>query len=214
MSKKTFKYEIFNPYIFNIIPEGTKVLDVGCATGLLGKKLRQEKNPEFLAGIEKDLKMAGAARRIYDKVIVIDLEEIKSLPFERKYFDVIVCGDVLEHLGDPLHVLKNLSQYLSERGFFLISVPNVAFASIRLSLLFGKFDYNPKGGILDESHLRFFTRKSLIDLLEKAGLRIIFVRGYNLVRYRFFFLKILGLLFPTLFSIQFLAKAKRRWEVK
>lgn len=122
---------------------------------------------------------------------------------------MIICGDVLEHLRDPLKALRFLTSYLSERGFFLISVPNIAFISIRLSLLLGKFDYNPDGGILDETHLRFFTRKSLVDLLKRAGLKIIFIRGYNIVRPRFFFLKFLGWLFTTLFSIQFLVKAEK-----
>lgn len=207
---KIFKYETFNPYIFACIPKGTKVLDIGCAIGLLGKKLRQEKDPEFLAGIESDPGMAREAKKFYDQVVVADIESKKSLPFKKEVFDVIVCGDILEHLKDPLSVLKNLTRYLSEEGFFLISVPNVAFASIRLSLLFGRFDYNPDGGLLDETHLRFFTHRSLVNLLKKAGLKIVFVRGYNLVRPRFFFLKVLGALFPNLFSIQFLVKAKKK----
>ncbi|MBU3957247.1 class I SAM-dependent methyltransferase [Patescibacteria group bacterium] len=207
---KIFKYETFNPYIFALIPKGAKVLDVGCATGLLGKKLRKEKDPEFLAGIESSPGIAREAKKFYDQVVVADIESKKTLSFKKEVFDVIVCGDILEHLKNPLSVLKNLTRYLSEEGFFLISVPNVAFASIRLSLLFGRFDYNPDGGLLDETHLRFFTYKSLVNLLRKAGLKIVFVRGYNLVRPRFFFLKVLGALFPNLFSIQFLAKARKK----
>lgn len=210
MGKDNFKYNTFNPYVFACIPKGVKVLDVGCGTGLLGKKLRQEKGPGFLAGIESDFKMAKEAEKFYDEIIIINLEEKRNLPFKRECFDVIICADVLEHLRYPLQVLKNLLPYLSKEGFFLISVPNVAFASIRFCLFFGKFNYSSEGGILDETHLRFFTRQSLVKLLEKAGFEIVFIRGYNLVRPTFFFLKLLGFLFPTLFSIQFLTKVKKK----
>jgi len=204
-----YKYDTFNPYIFAEIPAGKKILDIGCGTGLLGKRLRKERRCSFLAGIEKDLEMAEVAKLAYDEVIIANLDKIRSLPFEKGYFDIIVCSDVLEHLRNPLEVLKTLSAYLSEEGFFLISIPNISFFTIRLSLLFGRFDYQPQGGILDESHLRFFTRKSFVNLLKKANLEPYYIRGYNLVQRKFFILKVLGLLFPTLFSIQFLIKAKK-----
>lgn len=206
---KKYKYATFNPYIYNQIPKGIKVLDVGCATGLLGKKLRKQKPPQYLAGIEKDKQMAKIAKRFYHKVIICDLEQIKKLSFKKKYFDVIVLSDVLEHLKDPLLTLKTIIPYLKENGFLLISVPNIAFISLRLALLFGKFDYDSKGGLLDERHLRFFTRSGIIRLLKQANLKIIFLNGYNLVKPRFYFLKILGLFFPTIFSLQFLVKAKK-----
>ena len=206
---KKNKYATFNPYIYNQIPKGIKVLDVGCATGLLGKKLSKKKPPQYLAGIEKDKQMAKITKRFYNKVIICDLEQIKKLSFKKKYFDVIVFSDILEHLKDPLLTLKTIIPYLKENGFLLISVPNIAFISLRLALLFGKFDYNPKGGLLDEAHLRFFTRAGLIRLLGKANLKITFLKGYNLVKPRFYFLKILGLIFPTIFSLQFLIKARK-----
>lgn len=207
-NKPEYKYDTYNPYIFFQIPHKAKVLDVGCATGLLGNKLREEKSVSFVAGIENDLKMAEAAKNNYNKLVNINLEEFENLPFEKGYFDVIVCADVLEHLHNPVRAMVKLSDYLSRDGFFLISVPNIAFISVRLQLLFGKFDYT-SGGILDETHLRFFTKKTLDSLLKKANLTPDYVRGYNLVRPVFFFLKILGFIFPSLFCIQFLAKARK-----
>lgn len=209
MSKK-LKYETFNPYVYAQIPEKARVLDVGCATGLLGQRLKKEKNSQFLAGIEADPELASEAEKCYDKVIVTNLEGLTPLPFEEESFEIIVCADVLEHLKDPLEVLRKLSRYLKKNGFFLISVPNIAFVTIRLNLLFGRFDYNQKGGLLDSSHLRFFTRNSLRKMLKDADLGIDFVRGYNLVRPEFWFLKILEKISPTLFSLQFLAKARKR----
>jgi SAM-dependent methyltransferase len=203
------RYDTFNPYIFAEIPNEVKILDAGCGTGLLGKRLIEQRKVRYLAGIEKDPRMAEIARANYGTVINMDLEEMEHLPFEKEYFDVIICSDVLEHLKNPLEILKKLSVYLSRNGFFLISIPNIAFVSVRWLLLFGKFDYNPRGGILDESHLRFFTKKSFINLLEKADLEPFYIKNYNLVKPKFFFLKVLSFFFPNLFSIQFIVKAKK-----
>lgn len=204
-----FKYDTFNPYIYKQIPEGIKLLDLGCATGLLGKKIKQKKTPRFLAGVEKDKKMAKTANRFYDEIIVGDIEQINRLPFKKKYFDVIVASDILEHLKQPLTTLQKIIPYLKDNGFLLISVPNIAFIGIRLSLLFGRFDYDARGGLLDETHLKFFTKTGLFKLCQQAKLRITYFKGYALVRPRFLFLKILGWFFPTIFSLQFLIKAKK-----
>jgi 2-polyprenyl-3-methyl-5-hydroxy-6-metoxy-1,4-benzoquinol methylase len=207
MEESVFRYDTFNPYIFAEVPEKIRVLDVGCATGLLGKRLREEKGC-FVVGIELDEKMAQEARRHLNQVIIADLDE----PFvlNSSTFDVIVFSDILEHLKNPAGLLKKLEHNLSDDGFYLISVPNIAFIKVRFDLLLGKFDYNSRGGIMDETHLHFYTRKTLLDLLKNVDFEAIFLRGYNLVKPRFFFLKILGHLFPTVFTIQFLVKAKKR----
>jgi hypothetical protein len=86
-------------------------------------------------------------------------------------YEAIVYGDVLEHLSDPLGVLLKLDQALTPGGVVVISVPNVAHVWVRLSLLVGRFDYVSRG-ILDRSHLRFFTRRTLLDLVGAAGLEV------------------------------------------
>ena len=93
-----------------------------------------------------------------------------GLRLSRK-FDVIVLADVLEHLRQPLNVLIHLRDLLSSTGRFVISVPNVANIYVRLSLLFGRFEYADRG-ILDETHLRFFTLNSACALVQKAALRV------------------------------------------
>jgi len=202
----SIRYETFNPYVLAQIPPGLRVLDVGCATGLLGKALRA-RGAKKLVGIEGDPSMAAAAGPFYDRVVCANLESDADHVLGEETFDIIVCADVLEHLREPATVLASLSRHLDSRGRILISVPNIAFLSVRLSLLMGRWNYNPNGGILDRGHLRFFTRTTLVRLIQEAGLNVAFVRGYNLVRPRYAFLKILGVLWPRLFAIQFLAAA-------
>jgi len=91
-------------------------------------------------------------------------------------FDIVLCGDVLEHLGDPRAGLRKLTSWLKPEGIVLACVPNVAFVQIRLDLLFGRFRYRSHG-ILDVSHLRFFTKRTFLMLLVEAGLDVVSLRG-------------------------------------
>ena len=213
MEISCLEYNTFNKYIYNHIPLNKKILDVGCATGLLGQKILCNNLPKYLGGIEINSQSAREAKRYYDKIVIGDIEDLAYLPFENNFFDIIICSDILEHLRDPLTVLKKLASYLKVGGFFLISVPNVAFILIRKSLLFGNFNYT-NSGILDKNHLRFFTVKSLLGLLSKTDLRIIFIRGYSLVRLRYSFLKVLGYFLPSIFSLQLLVKLEKGHERK
>jgi 2-polyprenyl-3-methyl-5-hydroxy-6-metoxy-1,4-benzoquinol methylase len=102
---------------------------------------------------------------------MITLNLDREIPVGEGPFDVIVYGDVLEHLVDPLRILVELDRSLAPGGFVILSVPNIAHLWIRLLLLFGRFDYLDRG-ILDHSHLRFFTERSLRAMLADAGLLI------------------------------------------
>ena len=115
---------------------------------------------------------------------------------------------MLEHLINPLEVLKKTKRYLKQNGLIIISIPNIAFIQQRFFLLFGKFDYNPNGGIMDETHLRFFTRRSIEKLCKDAGYTIVKFYSYNLVKNRFFFLRPLAKIWPSLFALQFLIRLK------
>jgi SAM-dependent methyltransferase len=96
------------------------------------------------------------------------LETLESL--DEKPFDVVVAGDVLEHLADPGRALALLRRFVGPAGVLLVSLPNVANVTVRLSLLLGRFDYTPRG-ILDATHMRFFTRRTGRALLESNGFR-------------------------------------------
>jgi 2-polyprenyl-3-methyl-5-hydroxy-6-metoxy-1,4-benzoquinol methylase len=148
------------------LPAGASVLDVGSASGYFGERLAGK--GYYVVGVEQDEASASVASAFYDEFIVADVES--GLRLSRK-FDVIVLADILEHLRQPLKVLIHLRDLLSNTGRFVISVPNVANIYVRLNLLFGRFEYADRG-ILDETHLRFFTLNSACALVQKAALRV------------------------------------------
>ena len=146
---------------------GRKLLDVGAADGLLSRRLSEL--GWRVTAIEGDPALAQAGARYCERMITLNLD--REIPVGEGPFDVIVYGDVLEHLVDPLRILVELDRTLAPGGFVVISVPNIAHLWIRLLLLFGRFDYLDRG-ILDHSHLRFFTERSLRAMLADAGLLI------------------------------------------
>jgi 2-polyprenyl-3-methyl-5-hydroxy-6-metoxy-1,4-benzoquinol methylase len=148
------------------LPAGASVLDVGSASGYFGERLAGK--GYYVVGVEQNEAAANVAAGFYDEFIVADVEA--GLRLSRK-FDVIVLADILEHLRQPLSVLIHLRNFLSNTGRFVISVPNVANIYVRWSLLLGRFEYADRG-ILDETHLRFFTLNTACAMVQKAALRV------------------------------------------
>ena len=143
--------------IVNLVGREKKVLDVGTATGYVAEILSGYECQ--VTGIEVDPESARKAEGVCQKVVVGDVENLDlSGELEKESFDVVVFGDVLEHLKDPLHTLKRLKPFLNPEGYVVASIPNVAHGSVRLALLKGKFQYQSLG-LLDDTHLRFFTRE-------------------------------------------------------
>ncbi len=147
---------------------GRKALDVGAADGFLAERLTAQ--GWSVTALERDPELAARAHGRCKEVVVADLESAR--PLLHGPFDAIVYGDVLEHLSDPGAVLRALDQTLAPGGTVIVSVPNVAHLWVRLSLLAGRFDYADRG-ILDRTHLRFFTRRTLRELLGAAGLTVV-----------------------------------------
>ncbi|WP_316367471.1 glycosyltransferase [Candidatus Thiodiazotropha sp. CDECU1] len=153
------------------IPTGSRVLELGCATGYMSDYLRQEKGC-YVVGVEIDRGMANKAKSNCDRVIVGDVQNrgwLKSLGDER--FDVITCADILEHLRDPTALLKKLPDLLNDGGRLLASLPNGAHAALRLELLEGRFTYEDTG-LLDRTHLHLFTYNSLREMFARSGFRV------------------------------------------
>ena len=146
---------------------GRRLLDVGAADGLLARLLTAR--GWKVTGLEADPAAAAAGASHCERMIVADLDG--GVPTLEDEFDAIVCADVLEHLRNPAATLASLRHALATTGEVVISIPNVAHLWVRLSLLLGRFDYAERG-ILDRTHLRFFTRRSLAALVREAGLRI------------------------------------------
>jgi 2-polyprenyl-3-methyl-5-hydroxy-6-metoxy-1,4-benzoquinol methylase len=146
---------------------GRRLLDVGAADGLLSRQLTA--SGWRVTAIEGDPALAQVGARYCERMINVNLD--REIPVGEGPFDVIVYGDVLEHLVDPLRVLVELDRGLGPGGIVIISVPNIAHLWIRLLLLVGRFDYLDRG-ILDHSHLRFFTERSMRAMLADAGLSV------------------------------------------
>lgn len=208
--EKQAKYTSYNYRIYDLIPLKKKVLDVGCATGKLLEELKSKKDC-YTVGIEADKEESQEAKIRCDQLIEGDIEKLQDLPFPAGFFDVIIFADVLEHLKRPDEVLKKTKPYLKDNGYLLASIPNVAFLSVRLNLLFGNFDYT-EYGLLDKSHLRFFTLKTVKKLIEEQGYSITHLEGYNQVKARYSFIKPLGRFLQSLFASDFIIKAVKRLD--
>jgi len=156
-------------HLFSWIPWGAKVLELGPARGYFTRQMATTRNCTVDA-VELDDHMAEQARPFCRKLIVGDLSILKLAEhFPVGGYQVIVLADVIEHLVNPQHLLAQLKPLLAPGGQMLLSVPNVAYAGLIAALLAGQFEYRDEG-LLDRTHLRFFTSDSLGQLLSDAGL--------------------------------------------
>ncbi len=147
--------------------KGGRFLDLGAFGGEVGGEVR----PHFghTTAVERDPDQMLPLAERYDAVIIGDLEQIARVP---RAVDAVLLADVLEHLRDPEELLRLAAASLADDGKIFISIPNVANLAIRLHLARGKFEYQDRG-ILDRTHVRFFTRRTARRLVGSAGLRIV-----------------------------------------
>jgi len=151
------------------LPPGARaVLDVGCSRGATAASLRLA-GVTRIVGVEPNEADAAQAERVYDLVLPCPLERVRE-EFAAA-FDAVLFGDVLEHLADPAAALERVRPWLTEKGVVVASLPNVGHWSILADLLAGHFDYIPYS-ILSGTHLRFFTRRTVVDLFEAASYRV------------------------------------------
>ncbi len=150
-----------------------------------------------------------------NKFIITDIEQ-NNLDLPENYFDTIICGDVLEHLVDPWKVVEKLTLYLKKDGVLIISVPNIReISTLSKIFFFGDFRYNPEGGILDKTHLRFFCKKNAMNLGNTDKLKTISYHSsidlkndFAMVRRRIINIITLGL-FKEFLTIQHIIIAKK-----
>jgi methionine biosynthesis protein MetW len=153
-------------HALRLLPENGRVLDLGCAAGGLLSLLASRAG--FMAGLELSASAAAAAAQVGNHVVTGALQD-RGLPFEEDSFDLVVLADVLEHVTDPATALRRAAGWCRRDGFVLLSVPNVAHWRARLELLRGRWPQE-ESGTFDSSHLRWFTRASVAQLLADADL--------------------------------------------
>ncbi len=157
--------------VVSLVPPATRVLEFGCATGYMSEVLKNRLGCT-VTGVEISPEAAALAERHTERVIVGDAERIDfAAELAGEEFDVVLFADVLEHLKEPGDVLRRVRPFLAENGVVIASIPNIAHGSVRLALLGGEFRYRD-WGLLDDTHLRFFTRSSIQDLFEETGYAI------------------------------------------
>lgn len=154
-----------------------RVLDVGCAAGVLGEYLKQQGCASEVVGIEIDALAAKEASTRLDQVLCANLNHAGVIDvlsdFDKASFDYIICADVLEHLIDPWTILADLATYLKPDGQLVVSLPNVQHWTVWVPLiLLGRWEYC-EAGIMDRTHLRFFTRVSSQKLIIRTNLYVI-----------------------------------------
>jgi 2-polyprenyl-3-methyl-5-hydroxy-6-metoxy-1,4-benzoquinol methylase len=164
-------YNMENSWIVSRIPKGShKILDLGCAAGQLGKKLLGLKKASEVIGVEIFKPAAEEAAKYYTFVHQGDVEGM-SLNYDH-YFDYVICGDILEHLSDPWTMVAKIYKWLNSEGILICSIPNIRHWQIlRDLIIFGKWNYT-EAGILDNTHLRFFTRRTFLEMLKNAHFHI------------------------------------------
>jgi len=151
----------------DLIPPGSRVLEIGAGPGHMTRALARRDC--IVTAVERDEALAASARHACERVVVVDVE---SSDFEGQLgedrFDVVLLGDVLEHLTSPEDFLQRLQCRLTSGGCLVVCLPNVAHGALRLSLLDGRFDYCAEG-LLDQTHLRLFTLSSLLKTFRAAS---------------------------------------------
>ncbi len=154
--------------ILALVPPGSRVLEIGCSSGSQTRLLKNTLGCSVI-GIEIDAAAAEDAREFCTQLIIGDIENLNLTDeLGNQPFDVIILSDVLEHLKHPADALMKIRPLLSKSGILLASIPNIAHAAICWELAHGRFDYRDYG-LLDDTHIRFFTKKSITHLFEGSG---------------------------------------------
>jgi 2-polyprenyl-3-methyl-5-hydroxy-6-metoxy-1,4-benzoquinol methylase len=171
-------YKNLRPEMLSLLPTNAKkILDVGCADASFAETVKKKNNAEVW-GIEFMPEIAKKGVSKIDKILIGTIEEtISQIP--KNYFDVIYFNDVLEHLLDPYNLLEKIKQHLTKDGVVISSIPNVRHHKTFMKLVFKKEWTYESHGILDKTHFRFFTKKSIQSMYEDAGFEIISHNGVN-----------------------------------
>jgi len=172
--KQTPVHDIFNPDLLKIMPCNAKnIVECGSSSGALAKAYKENNSACNYIGIEIDSEYARLSQRYCDSVMVANLDQLdNSILGHLTEIDCWVFGDVLEHLVDPWALLEKVNKTLSTNGCVVACIPNMQHWSIQLKLNNGMLQYESKG-LLDKTHLRWFTRVTIIELFKATGFKIV-----------------------------------------
>lgn len=204
--------ELLREDVFGFIVNFKKIknaLDVGCAFGTSGRYLKAM-GCEKVYGIDIRPDCIEIAKKYSDECLLCNIEEME-IPFEKKSLDYIAFSDVLEHLHEPTEMLKKFREHLKDDGFITVSLPNIRHYSIILRLILGQWEYSSLG-ILDKSHIRFFTMREMIKMFHEAGYEIENVRGGFFIGAMRQVLKLLFLGFPNSENIKKRQRKLKKYE--
>ncbi|HMH24185.1 MAG TPA: methyltransferase domain-containing protein [Puia sp.] len=205
--------------IISLIPNnpGQKILEIGAGAANTLLYIKETGMAAEVMGVEL-MKIAGSHQQhpSIDKFQIanIELEEIQA---EKEYFDVILCADVLEHLVDPWIIVDKLAGYLKKEGLLIVSIPNIReWKTLARIVFMGEFNYRPEGGIMDKTHLRFFCKKNIYQLLTTSALSPFYCKPNFMLKEvpQGKFRRVLNLLsfrlFEDFLTVQYLFIAKKK----
>jgi len=202
-------YSLVRNEVISLIPVGTKrILDVGCGDGSTGLAAKKLAGAQEVMGIELFDSAAEVAKAKLDRVVIGDIE-LLNLDFPEGYFNCILCADILEHTRDPWGVLMKLHRYLDNNGVLIASIPNIRHIVPMLKILFDRFEYE-SSGILDKTHLRFFTMRTIRGMLSDTGYHIERVKTNRSISWKFRLLNIFSFGLMRQFSVyQYIILARK-----
>lgn len=174
--------------MISFVPDGIKsLLDIGCGTGSFGSNLKELRGMD-VTGIEPQPSAAETASSVLDRVLQLDVDA-GLMSLQGSQFDCVVFNDVLEHLVDPWDILTRVRELLTPGGTVVASIPNIRYMPVLKELVIaGDWRYQ-RDGVMDKTHLRFFTQKSIAALFEACGYEISVLQGIN------------GLVFPWKYAL-------------
>ena len=203
-NEQFIKYEHYNPTILKFVKnngqKNTRILDVGCWTGSLGAQLISNISCVVDGLDNNQAALKQAQIRGYINTYLLQLDNLDVSIIREKY-DLIIFGDVLEHAINPEEIIRKLKAKLKKGGKIIISLPNVGFVYYRLTHLLGRWDYK-ETGIMDRTHLKFYTLNSMRKFIDSQNLTIIDFEGQSIVRKSLMFINVLAKFAPSVFAIQ------------
>ncbi len=181
---------------------GKRVLDVGCSRGYLGERIRKTGN--YVVGVEVSNEASIEAGKVLDEVITFNVEEQWPDSVRVKKFDLVILGELLGHVFDPVDVLRSASQVLNPGGSVIVTIPNFMTMANRIWFLLGRFAYQEQGRF-DFGHIRFFTYSFLKNTISEAGFKIV---GENNIIFPGKLTEILKY-WPSVFASHFIVKLEK-----